>query len=376
MMRAIVPVTMDAEPLMSWAEMLAEDDVEVQSAKIASWLKKQYGAQGIALVIQDHRLERPFLYSENIPEYTIERLLGLIRTANQVEEPRNEIRSFHRTQGNVDLMKLQKHGESSKPVLLTIPLATQNHPIGTLAVLADSALIQSLKGENSPPCSFGPLISHLLDNSIAHEYKNRKIRMLNLYQAVSSSVCYAGDLHELLTTIMTIVTDELLCEEGSVIFFDEENNQFEFFTAVGATAMDLAKIRFPADKGIAGKALKERTSLVVNDTQNCLDFYPAIDLLHDFRTESILAVPILSGGEAVGVIEAINKLDHKDFGREDEQILAAIADEVALAVKNAKLFDYVVDSYCKIRQGQSGCKDCKRPLKSWTPCAIQLGKLQ
>ena len=372
MMRAIVPVTMDAEPLMSWAEMLAEDDVEVQSAKIASWLKKQYGAQGIALVIQDHRLERPFLYSENIPEYTIERLLGLIRTANQVEEPRNEIRSFHRTQGNVDLMKLQKHGESSKPVLLTIPLATQNHPIGTLAVLADSALIQSLKGENSPPCSFGPLISHLLDNSIAHEYKNRKIRMLNLYQAVSSSVCYAGDLHELLTTIMTIVTDELLCEEGSVIFFDEENNQFEFFTAVGATAMDLAKIRFPADKGIAGKALKERTSLVVNDTQNCLDFYPAIDLLHDFRTESILAVPILSGGEAVGVIEAINKLDHKDFGREDEQILAAIADEVALAVKNAKLFDYVVDSYCKIRQGQQSCKGCKRPLWSWTPCVRQM----
>ena len=196
--------------------------------------------------------------------------------------------------------------------------------------------------------------------------------MLNLYQAVSSSVCYAGDLHELLTTIMTIVTDELLCEEGSVIFFDEENNQFEFFTAVGATAMDLAKIRFPADKGIAGKALKERTSLVVNDTQNCLDFYPAIDLLHDFRTESILAVPILSGGEAVGVIEAINKLDHKDFGREDEQILAAIADEVALAVKNAKLFDYVVDSYCKIRQGQQSCKGCKRPLRSWTPCVRQM----
>jgi hypothetical protein len=45
---------------------------------------------------------------------------------------------------------------------------------------------------------------------------------------------------------------------------------------------------------------------------------------------------------------------------------------VALAVKNAKLFDFVVDSYCKIRQGLNSCKGCKRPLKSWTPCVRQL----
>jgi hypothetical protein len=63
------------------------------------------------------------------------------------------------------------------------------------------------------------------------------------------------------------------------------------------------------------------------------------------------------------------------FDEEDKRLLNAIADEVALAIKNAKLFDYVVDSYCKIRQGQNSCKGCKRTLKSWTPCAIQLGKL-
>jgi putative methionine-R-sulfoxide reductase with GAF domain len=356
MMIANVPLTMDAEPLMSWAEMLVEDDVEVQSAKIATWLKKHHGVQGIALLIQDQRLDRPLLYSE----------------ANQIEESRKETRSADFTAGEGHLMNIHEHGESSEPVILSIPLATEDHPIGTLAVIGDSALMRSLPAENSPFCWLGPLISHLLDNSIVHEHKNRKIRMLNLYQAVSSSICYAGDLHELLTTIMTIVTDELLCEEGSVIFLDEDNNEFEFFTAVGATAMDLAKVRFPADKGIAGKTLKERTSQIVNDTQTCSDFYPVIDSLHDFKTESILAVPILSGAETVGVIEAINKLDHKDFDREDAQILAAIADEVALAVKNAKLFDYVVDSYCKIRQGQHSCSGCKRPLKSWTPCVRHL----
>jgi GAF domain-containing protein len=211
-----------------------------------------------------------------------------------------------------------------------------------------------------------------LDNVISHTEKNRKINMLNLYQTVSSSLAHVGDLQELLEMIMSIVTSELYCEEGSVLMHDEESNEFEFFAAVGDTGKDLVKLRFPADKGIAGRALRERKTLIVNDVASSPDFYGNIDEEHDFKTQSILATPLVSGEEAVGVLEAINKIGGQSFDKEDAQILAAIADEVALAVKNAKMFDYVVDSYCKIRQGQPSCKGCKRPLKSWTPCVRYL----
>ena len=351
------PMVENPRSTIHWAEMITAGKVEDQCATIARWLKQHCRVRGLALSVQDHRLARPFLYTETIPGDVIRRLEEILPKDNQIEGPGDQVRFF-------DL--------SEDDVLLTAPLATKNHHIGTLAVLADSHSIQSLMGEDTTSCWLSPLISHLLDNSITHEYKDRKIRMLNLYQTVSSSISYVGDLHELLSTIMSIVTAELFCEEGSVILLDEHNNEFEFFTAVGETAGDIIKTRFPADKGIAGKALKERKSLIANDAQSSPDFYPAIDSLHDFKTKSILAAPLISGEQPVGVIEAINKLGNKHFDREDQQILAAIADEVALAVKNAKLFDYVVDSYCKIRQGQNSCKGCKRPLKSWTPCVRQL----
>ncbi len=89
-----------------------------------------------------------------------------------------------------------------------------------------------------------------------------------------------------------------------------------------------------------------------------------------------MAAPLISGEEVIGVIEAINKIGNDGFDQEDERMLLAIADEVALAVKNAKIFDYVVDSYCKIRQGLNSCKGCIRPLKSWTPCVRQLDMIQ
>jgi transcriptional regulator with GAF, ATPase, and Fis domain len=267
---------------------------------------------------------------------------------------------------------LQRVPDSEEPIILAVPLTAENSGLGTLALVTDSSAVRGLIGGKSELLSFVPLISSILYNTICHQQNAERIRFLRLYQTVSSALGYVGDLQELLTTIVSIVTAELPSEEGSILLYDEEANEFEFYTAVGETGAELQTERFPADKGIAGRALREGKALIVNDPQNSPDFYGNIDEEHGFKTESILAAPLISGDETVGVVEAINKIGDGGFSEEDKQLLSAIADEVALAIKNARLFDYVVDSYCKIRQGQPSCKGCKRPLKSWTPCVRQL----
>jgi GAF domain-containing protein len=136
--------------------------------------------------------------------------------------------------------------------------------------------------------------------------------------------------------------------------------------------MELMSTRFPADRGIAGRALKQGKTQLVNDCKNDPDFFCAIDEESGFQTKSIISAPLISGDEKVGIINAVNKLEGNLFTKEDDQVLSAIADEVALAVKHARLFEYVIESYCKIRQGLNSCKGCKRPLKSWTPCVRQI----
>ena len=49
-------------------------------------------------------------------------------------------------------------------------------------------------------------------------------------------------------------------------------------------------------------------------------------------------------------------------------LLLSIADVIALAIRNAKVFEFVAHSYCKQRQGQTSCYGCERPLGAWTPC--------
>ncbi|MGD8915976.1 MAG: GAF domain-containing protein [Syntrophobacterales bacterium] len=371
------PSTVDQrELMMNLAQMLLEGDVKKQCGNVAGWIKQHFPVQGIGFLLKEPGSSQPYLHMEELPRDTAEVFEGILLELDFSKMAGDEFMVFSLEKGKLTMFDPKEHPPSSKPIVLTTQLKAKDTLLGSLALFMDLETVQDLTGEKSPLDWLTTTISSLLYNAISQEQNAERIRFLRLYQTVSSALGYVGDLQELLTTIVSIVTAELPSEEGSILLHDEETNEFEFFTAVGETGAELLKLRFPADKGIAGRALRERTTLVVNDVQSSPDFYGSIDEDHGFQTKSILAAPLISGDETVGVINAINKIGKDGFDEEDKRLLTAIADEVALAIKNAKLFDYVVDSYCKIRQGLNSCKGCKRPLKSWTPCAIQLGKLQ
>jgi putative methionine-R-sulfoxide reductase with GAF domain len=358
---------------LSLVKMISTNGTEEQCSNITNWLKQRYPLDGIGFFLKDVESTQAHFFTETVPKNVVHNLEDMLLKINQTQEIQKNVLFFAQKQDKFITFSPSEHPDSPEPIGVAIPLGLLGRSVGTLALVADSATIRDFSTETYDKLSFIPIISGLLDNAVSHELKNNKIRMLNLYQTVSSSLSYIGDLQELLTTIISIVTSELLCEECSVLLYDEENREFEFFTAVGETGMELIRERFPADKGIAGRALREKTTQVVNDVQNDPDFYGVIDKEHAFKTKSILAAPLISGDESVGVINALNKVENKFFDKEDDQILSAIADEVAMAVKNARLFEFVVESYCKIKQGANSCKGCKRPLKSWTPCAKHLG---
>ena len=79
-------------------------------------------------------------------------------------------------------------------------------------------------------------------------------------------------------------------------------------------------------------------------------------------------MPLSAGEEQIGVLEILNKADGGPFTEEERLMVLSIAEEIAFAIRNAKVFEHVVNSYCKQRQGQNSCKGCRRPLGSWTPC--------
>jgi GAF domain-containing protein len=196
----------------------------------------------------------------------------------------------------------------------------------------------------------------------------KQLAHLNAYLTVSSALTQSLGLHDLLETILFCSMEAVSAEAASVLLLDDEKKDFKFYQVEGAVKQVLKTSSFPADKGIAGWVLQQQQSQVVNDVGSDPRFYREIDSKSGFLTRDMIAVPLTAGEEKIGVLEVINKVDAPGFTQEEHHLLRSIADEIAFAIRNAKLFEYLANLYCQQRQGKGSCKGCKRPLGSWTPC--------
>jgi putative methionine-R-sulfoxide reductase with GAF domain len=212
-------------------------------------------------------------------------------------------------------------------------------------------------------------LGHAAETVLDRMRSARQIACFNTYLTVSSLLAKSIGLHDLLETVLYFCTEAVSAQEASVLFFDEERNNFLFYQTEGASRSLLKGASFPADEGIAGAVLRARKSEIIHDVQTDPRFYGRFDAKSGVLTCNMIVIPLVAEDEPVGVLEVINKVGELSFTDEDRLLLHFIADEIAFAVRNTKIFEIVVDSYCKQRQGQQTCHGCKRPLGSWTPCA-------
>lgn len=196
----------------------------------------------------------------------------------------------------------------------------------------------------------------------------RHLDRLNTYISLRSMLMQSLDLHELLEAILYCSVAATSAEEASVMVLDDDRANFHFYQIEGPSKPLLTGVTFPADRGIAGSVLASQEAEIINDVPSDPRFYGNIDAKSGFRTRNMVAAPLTAGEEKIGVIEVVNKMEGGLFTEEDRLFLIMIAEEIGFAIRNAKLFEIVVNSYCKQRQGQNSCKGCKRPLGSWTPC--------
>jgi len=212
------------------------------------------------------------------------------------------------------------------------------------------------------------MVTTAVDRLVERAQSERQLAHLNAYLSVSAMLAQYLGLQESLEIALYCCMDVVAAEAASVLLLDDEKENFRFYQVEGLAKPVLAGATFPADKGLAGHVLRTQQSEIINDVQNDPRFYGKIDSDSGFQTRNMLAMPLSAGEEKIGVLEILNKADGGPFTEEERLVVLSIAEEIAFAIRNAKVFEYIVNSYCKQRQGQTSCKGCRRPLGSWTPC--------
>jgi phosphoserine phosphatase RsbU/P len=123
------------------------------------------------------------------------------------------------------------------------------------------------------------------------------------------------------------------CERASLFIHDTERR--ELYTRV-VTALEIAEIRHPLDKGIVGWVATERRLLSVPVPASDARWDPGVDKRTGFKTLNILATPILAAdGRLLGVLQLLNKPG--GFHDLDERLVQAFASHVAVALERRRL---------------------------------------
>jgi len=152
----------------------------------------------------------------------------------------------------------------------------------------------------------------------------------------------AGELNlDKLLTRLVHATSELLNADRCTLFLYDKKTK-ELFSRV-AEELEIKEIRIPADRGIAGAVFMSRQTENIADPYSDPRFNKDVDRRTGYRTESILAMPIVNkSGDCIGVTQALNKKGGH-FTAKDETRLAAFTAQITIALENAKLFEDVLN---------------------------------
>ncbi len=118
-----------------------------------------------------------------------------------------------------------------------------------------------------------------------------------------------------------------------VILLMEDDHHLVAWAAKGLE-LDL-KIRVPMGAGFAGRVAERKAPMVIDDIDQA-DLYTPF--LREHGVKSLLGVPLLIEGRAIGVIH-VGRMQRRPFIEDDTRLLELVAFRVALAIDNARLFE-------------------------------------
>ncbi len=168
-------------------------------------------------------------------------------------------------------------------------------------------------------------------------------RLVELARTLGSTL----DGDALIGTIIAAADDLTGAETASVLVLDEETGDLEIAFAAGGVAESITRQRVPAGQGVAGWVLTNRQTAVINDAAADGRFYSGVDRASGFDTNQMVAVPLLSGERAVGVLEVINKPG--GFTDDDVDLTEALGGLAAIALENARTYAKLADAVVTAR---------------------------
>jgi phosphoserine phosphatase RsbU/P len=185
----------------------------------------------------------------------------------------------------------------------------------------------------------------------------RRVRQLLLLQETAKKVNSILDLERLLDEIVGGVAEAFGCNRTAILLKDDTTNELEMIALRGFSNVHLKGYRFKVGgAGMVGHVSATAKMRYAPDVRN--DPYYMVS---ESTTLSEVDIPLISRGKLIGIFNAQSpSLDA--FSAEQIELLCALADTIAIAIENARLFRQERTEKEKALREQSEARQIQRAL--------------
>jgi signal transduction histidine kinase len=249
---------------------------------------------------------------------------------------------------------LQSDWRIANLAVLTAPLVTQRGIAGiivcqgdvhTLADRSQQEFVRSVASQAAIALENARLYAEVRAFNVKLEARiNERTQELRTLNEIALEVNSSLDSDTIMNNSLTRLAQLIGVEHGSIMLLDRETDQL-INSAVLGRHDNVGSVRFPLGKGIVGKVAQNRKPLNVPDVTTDPNWEPPPeDDASAKRSGSMIAVPLIAHHELLGVLV----LSHEQTGYfrdEHLRLLTAAANQIAIGIYNAQMYQQVEQQY-------------------------------
>ncbi len=229
------------------------------------------------------------------------------------------------------------HGRTDVPPLaiVAVPLASRAEVRGVVYV-GDRAGRRFSAGDVALANALAGALGVGVENAELYADARRRVEELSLLNEVGRAVAGSLDLTEVLREAAEGARRLVGTSRGYVILYDAARGELRFGAGAGTERAGLEDLHGPVLPGtVIDRVLRDRRPAAVEDVERS-------DAGEVYRRRiagrAFVAVPVLLRGEPLGVLVADEERGPRRFSQPDVERLTAVADRLAIAIENARLY--------------------------------------
>jgi len=227
--------------------------------------------------------------------------------------------------------------------LAVIPLKSRDKIYGTLNI-ARKETLEVTSFEKNLFNSIGQIISGALERTFLYTENVKRLEELKTLYSISQEIASKLELKVILQKIVESAVVLLGSEAGSITLWDNRRQNYSIVIVHGLPESLIGEEVSPSRSDVLGDVIAQKSPVHYKDYEHHPNRSKKLDSYH---FKEVLGVPLIVREMIIGTMAIGSSNPEVHFQQEEIDLLSNFAQQAAIAIGNAKLYE---DSLAKIKQ--------------------------